>query len=818
MASSPGGIVPAHLGFLAIFNPSLGNTDDTLDDQIVYYSSLSTQRQKRRQRSRSKPTENLSQEERNERLRQIGLAQGMVEFSKSFSGGQSVDSIDTERSRVVLHELEPGWWILASVDLTRIPLPPKLQTGKTLESPQEIVEFSSKEIKPAPLLLQDLLRAHTIFLLHHGTSLSALFVRTRRAKFLNLLSRYWDIYLSTWNVMLQGNPIRTMFSGINVAASGELGFGVGEEERGSGERDVLEGLVGRIEGLVDVVVSKFGSVDADGEPKDGNEVKKSWLGSGQDPGPEDGALFLGTGALSRKSVRDVAHWMEDLYTWGENAYGVIDSPTATRHIGRSTKKSISTPAPHSSEANPPRPPLRPKGSRSDSGSGSGGSSTSTKTLAERRGQEIGTVQEARRPGSGAGDTEPVLKEDGDGHLDKLMTYMKLGYGTYWSIGKSDASSSTDKSQLAARAAMHSADYSKSPFGKAPKPREAEDEVGHYLIGMMGDVDDVDTSEDGNDIPEDDAAESNNRIMLRTIHVELEKTGKSRSEADVVMDLGSLANEVTPLGANDVSSNPVFGHQDSNKATKLRIAVYVSKPFIFTFLFNLRTDSLAWGSFYKSLHRQLVPLRKPLLSSIQYRPERPEVKSAAASIYDLVWDAEAMTVHSSIPSIPDHAQMSQPNVQLAWTRAEAMNTHMQLLNIFNLTRPEMTQLERTCKTNRDWWVVWQRILDRQVSASTGPPPDDDDDDDEVPSESDVSLPTSGSGSSTQIPRKQSPQPPPRVSKEIFLIRRASDHAGYRGASSPFVESGTGWGDGAGRLASGIGIDTRRYIESLLNFGR
>lgn len=109
--------VPAQLGFLAIFNPSLGTTDETMDDQIVYYASISTQSQKqsqrRRYRSRGKPTDGISQEERNERLRQIGLAQGMVEFSRGFANGEPVNTIETEKTRVVLHEVEPGWWILA---------------------------------------------------------------------------------------------------------------------------------------------------------------------------------------------------------------------------------------------------------------------------------------------------------------------------------------------------------------------------------------------------------------------------------------------------------------------------------------------------------------------------------------------------------------------------------------------------------------------------------------------------------------------------------------------------------------------------------
>ena len=113
--SAPGAVTPAQLGFLAIFNPSLGNTDETIDDQIVYYTSVTTQHDnpRKNRRARGRPTEDISQEERHERLRQIGLAQGMASFSKDFADGATVDAIDTDKTRVVLHELEPGWWILA---------------------------------------------------------------------------------------------------------------------------------------------------------------------------------------------------------------------------------------------------------------------------------------------------------------------------------------------------------------------------------------------------------------------------------------------------------------------------------------------------------------------------------------------------------------------------------------------------------------------------------------------------------------------------------------------------------------------------------
>jgi hypothetical protein len=75
-----GSVVPAQLSFLAIYNPSLGNTDDTLHDQIVFYWSRKNGATKRLGTHVDEGVEGA--EERNEQLRRIGLAQGMVEFAR----------------------------------------------------------------------------------------------------------------------------------------------------------------------------------------------------------------------------------------------------------------------------------------------------------------------------------------------------------------------------------------------------------------------------------------------------------------------------------------------------------------------------------------------------------------------------------------------------------------------------------------------------------------------------------------------------------------------------------------------------------------
>ncbi|KEY72014.1 hypothetical protein S7711_00033 [Stachybotrys chartarum IBT 7711] len=786
--TAAGGVVPAQLGFLAIFNPSLGNTDETIDDQIVYYASITTQTTPhKRKRMRGRPTDNISQEERHERLRQIGLAQGMANFTRDFSHGAAVDTIDTEKSRLVLHELEPGWWILVSIDLTKVPLPPRLPT-KNGEVKDERFEYSTKEMKPATLLLRDLLRAHSIFLMHHDSSLSALFVRTRRSKFVAVLSRYWDLYLSTWNVLLHGNPIRNVFGGINIAASGELGMGVGEEDRGSGEREVLEGLVGRIEGLDDVVVSKFGDYDRDKEAGgDDAAGQMPWLGTGKEPAAEDGAIFLGTGALSRKSLRDVTHWMEDLYTWGEHAYGVIDSPTSIRRAKpRTTLKSSEPKSPGESPSK-----------------------------AQHRGGAVQQLPNTQELGQSqpSGDTEGQVGDQGkqESGIDKMVSYLKLGYGSYWSIPGVSSESTTSTAATPSKQQGYDATESnlavpRPSLGRRTSSSEA---AGHYLIGLKGDIEETNDENEWSNESDDVDTEHNSRTVLRTVHVELESEAERRAETAIVRDFqhpGSILTRSQVVG----NMLPGYDSHDLNKAMKLRVVVYVNRPFIFVFLFRLRTDSLAWDTLYRSLHHQISPLRKHLLASTKYRAERPNVGPVASSIDDLIWDPTLLTVRCTIPNIPDHYQTAQP-----WSRVDAISTHLNLLNLYGATRSRLaTELERTQKTSRGWWIVWTRLMDNrkpdnQTSSNNLSTIH------EAEPRSDASSESPGQTQSElgQDEPDGEDDGKPTVSKEIFLIRCASDHARFRGVSGSHAEPGGL--EGAGKLAQGIGVDTRRYVEDLLS---
>lgn len=74
-------VVPAQLSFLAIYNPALGTTDETFHKQIVFYYSKAAKARSKLGDASAQAAAELREEE-NEKLRQVGLAQGMVGFAK----------------------------------------------------------------------------------------------------------------------------------------------------------------------------------------------------------------------------------------------------------------------------------------------------------------------------------------------------------------------------------------------------------------------------------------------------------------------------------------------------------------------------------------------------------------------------------------------------------------------------------------------------------------------------------------------------------------------------------------------------------------
>ncbi|KAF7156877.1 hypothetical protein CNMCM5623_000722 [Aspergillus felis] len=795
-------VVPAQLSFLAIYNPLLGPTDESIGDQVVFYTSR-TERSRRNERSAADNDDAKFTEGQNERLRQIGLAQGMVSFARNFSEGKPVDYVETEKSTVILHELEENWWILASIDLTRLPN----ESASGAASQQDTTGaspfyYSSREICPPQLLKQQLRRAHSIFLLHHERTLQRLYDRIGRPSFCIFLERFWSKFAWSWDILLTGNPTVELYNGIKLSAGGELGIGVGEEEWGSGEREVLEDYVLRTDGLVDLVVSRFGDPASVAEnlattkrsedPADAGEDQGSWLGSDVYPRPSDGVIFSGVGNISRSSLVQVSQWMEWIFRYGYDAYGVGENPTSPRrrkrrrgHRGRSAAKALSA-------------------SRTDKSQ----LTTTKRSFAPGIPPPlvVGTSKAAQEAGQGtpqsSSDSSPSRGDKGSDWIglgsDTLVKYLTFGYGSSWgfssgttsthprveALKREETGSDVRKEHQSSDYAQEASEESAPRISNDTKPKDQAN--GKFIIGLRDDSDIVDHQSPEDNAGNDSTANLTEKITQRTLYVQ--RAGRSGQSA-----------------AGDPES------------VELRVVVYTNQPFIYTFLFDPQAPSLNDVSLYQSIHHQLAPLQRTLSKSTSPANAAERIfisentldfnkrfSTKSLPVYDLVYDPTNLTIRSSIPNIPDLGYYSLETSP--WSRVESLNIHQRLLSTYAETRLRPLELERTCKTSRGWWIVWVRITDAQL-------PDHQDDHDSSVSQ--------GEGFS----------PPP--AREAFLVRKASDHvsasgharggSGTRffrdlgGASSPGLQASRSE-TGPGKLVEGLGLDARRYIENLLSLNR
>ena len=401
-----------------------------------------------------------------------------------------------------------------------------------------------------------------------------MFAKHGRPKFCSMLEKYWSRFASSWDVLLHGSPAVDIYNGMKLAAGGELGMGVGEEDWGSSERDVLEDFARRTDGLVDVMVSRFGNASPLQQAKTSTDPKtlevtesEPWMGSGRHVHAADGVVFSGLGAISRKSLRDVSHWIESLYSLGEYGYGVRDNPTADRRRRRkrNTKtepdhapsKTAAAPqndaaqhAPSDSSPNTPRipPPI-------------------VKTVEASLDKASAAVQkaESKKKGSEASESKPMLASLGD--TEMWMKYMTLGYGTAWGGKKIEAAQPATEQSSARRTPSPEPMRYIEPApdvdvaGERRKLQIQQENDGYFLIGLKGDMVDVDmddNNEEGN---------WNNRIPLRTIHVEVDHPTAALQSTNEDTD-------ATPLADRDLSFMTAPSNASTSKFTRIRPIVYV----------------------------------------------------------------------------------------------------------------------------------------------------------------------------------------------------------------------------------------------------
>lgn len=370
-------------------------------------------------------------------------------------------------------------------------------------------------------------------------------------------------------MLLHGNPAVDVFNGLKLAAGGELGIGVGEEEWGSGEREVLEDFIDRTEGLVDLVVSRFGEPPQ--EPDIGSiashpsGVKQSlqgqkieqWLGDGSLPSPQDGVIFSGTGSIARKSLKSISSWMEWLHRYGDDTYGIRDNPNSGPRRKKKTQdnkhtKQSSTLA--SSERG--RAPEIRRGVYGGDVFPSG-IPPPIVTAAERA---LAKATAAAEPSTTTNPETVPLDESAFG-TENVIKYLTLGlYGSSWGFSARKAPLSQRTTGLDEDDEMANKAENGPPenlptqddgpplrdIDPEPEPSVSEDDliaqkleksIGRFVIGLRGDLeneaatdDEIETTDPGTDHDPDD---SNRRIMLRTLHVERVKVRSGRAISESI---------------------------------------------------------------------------------------------------------------------------------------------------------------------------------------------------------------------------------------------------------------------------------------------
>lgn len=775
-------------------------------------------------------------------------------------------------------------------------------------------------------------------------------MRLSREKFCNTLHRFWSRFSRSWDVLLHGNPAADIFTGLKVSSGGELGFGVGEEEWGSGERDVLEDLTRRTEGLVDVVVSRFGEPKpSDRDPSTAMGIEAlPWMGSGREPGASDGIIFGGTGAIERHSLRDISLWMRQIYTNGHYAYGIRDNPQRERRKrrrhnpptqGQTTNEAVDMPrhAPSTTkQANLPeevqvdntakqnglhdqadldlpkdgRPEIHPRVVSHDHATTpqlipAPQLNTPTANVPPPM---VSAVEQALNKATDQAEQDAAQEEQeaqgmaGDetsattlGIPDQYMKYLTFGLSTLAKPAPKKRPPSARSASTAAGA--RNSDAKAEPSTRAADPDEDDEgpsmmthmqpmpdgeallsklatqkrleNDGYFVVGLEGDPSGMtsDNEADATDGSFGNDTDSS-RIVLRTIQV------KTMSQTDA--EDAELARRPSLARQHSSSSAASRGFR------RLRIIVYAHRPFIYCFLFEPNTPSLQYTSFYRTLRQDLIPIHKPLLSSTsaakvaqriensqsepsQSEPETASVTSQSsknlspskngvtAPIFDLIYDPRLLTVHTSIPNIPEpgtpaaegilSTSKAEPAVP-GWTRIDAMNVHSQILNTLSSVLKRRTEFERTSKTTRGWWVVWMKVPPSSPSKDTDDIPTAAADERNTPptAPSPRSQPEP-SAAAVSTPAAARPVPSEDLSRIAFLVRRATD-APMTGTSSSsrfvsassnifsnmtFGLAGSGrseeeitgganasWGPQA--LSGGMGVDARRYVEGLLSLGR
>ena len=104
---------PCFLSSFYVYNPSLGRTDSTVQDQLIFHYSAPPIDKTGSPEVVPLDSSTAEGQGLDKQLRAVGLAQGIVEFARAFSPDSPVQEARTQKGFTVPLEVEKGWWMLA---------------------------------------------------------------------------------------------------------------------------------------------------------------------------------------------------------------------------------------------------------------------------------------------------------------------------------------------------------------------------------------------------------------------------------------------------------------------------------------------------------------------------------------------------------------------------------------------------------------------------------------------------------------------------------------------------------------------------------
>ncbi|ORX93602.1 hypothetical protein K493DRAFT_315914 [Basidiobolus meristosporus CBS 931.73] len=109
---------PHVVSHFCIFNAEFGPTEETQHEQLLYYTARQTT-----------PID--------VKMRQVGLAQALVNFTKVFSPDQPCENVHSQKNRLVFFEPEPGYWMTLNIELAKKVRPSKKNKEATIVNYQD---------------------------------------------------------------------------------------------------------------------------------------------------------------------------------------------------------------------------------------------------------------------------------------------------------------------------------------------------------------------------------------------------------------------------------------------------------------------------------------------------------------------------------------------------------------------------------------------------------------------------------------------------------------------------------------------------------